>query len=152
MEKIEKITEMIGKINQHFDPKNLKKLNLSLTERVASRLHEYSDSCETCANMLTELESDLQSYITAFENEESVNILEHRNVRKRFVSHLSNKHKLLQEDHFTSTYLALGLSLGLVFGMVVFDNIALGLVFGLAIGVAIGSGKDADAKKNGKAI
>lgn len=152
MEKIDNIFEMIEEIKLHYDPKNLKKLNISLTERVASRLNEYSDSCETCANMLAELESNLQTYIDALQTQEPVNILEHRKIRKPFEDHLIKTHKLLPDDHFVSTYLAIGLSLGLVFGMLLYDNIAIGLAIGLALGVAIGTSKDADAKKNGKAI
>lgn len=152
MQNLERITDLLEEVERNCDPKTLKKLHLILTKRVATRLDEYSESCETCEKMLSELETNLQGYVDAFQSNESVNILEHRNIRKSFIDHLTKIHKLLQDDHFVSTYMALGISLGLIFGMVLFDNLAMGMMLGLVLGIAIGSGKDADAKKKGKTI
>ncbi len=152
MDTLKTVIEDIAEMKEKYDEKEIKKLDLPLTERVARRLDEFSGNCDSCSQILNDLESNLKNILVNKQSLDKDTIVSFHKHQKIYVSHLSREHKLVREGHYASTYLALGISLGLVFGLTVFDNIALGLPIGLAVGLAIGSGMDADAKKQGKVI
>jgi hypothetical protein len=152
METLNTVLNHLAEIKGKYDEKDIKKLDLSLTERVAKRLDEFSGTCDTCSQILDDLEANLKNILLNKQSLDKDTIYAFHKHQKIYISHLSREHKLVREGHYASTYLALGTSLGLVFGLTVFDNIGLGLPIGLAVGLAIGSGMDADAKKQGKVI
>ena len=69
----------------------------------------------------------------------------HRNL-KAIVSHMQNKHKLIVEGQYMSTYMGIGLAIGVGLGSA-FKNIATGVSIGLCIGLAVGAGIDACLQK-----
>jgi len=82
-----------------------------------------------------------------------------RKSRAVIIKQLEKELKLVPQNYYQSTWMALGMTVfglpfGTIFGMSL-DNMAflgIGLPIGMAIGIAIGSGMDAKAKEEGRQL
>ncbi len=125
---LESIETYMNEIENNTDKKTLQKLDPNLTKRVAKRLDDYSETCETCAESLISLEKEIVSLKSRELTKEVIQ--EHQKVRAVTIAHLGKEHKIIQDGHYMAIYMSLGMSLGVVFGLTIFDNIALGIPIG----------------------
>lgn len=142
----------LRQLKQNLSDEMSKKLDLSLCERIVKRFDEFTPECDECKRLALQFKDVVKELIVLKDEISKDNIKKFHEFKSEAISHLEKQHQLVPQDHYTGTFMSLGLSLGLVFGMAVFDNIGLGLPIGLAIGLAIGTSKDADAKKKGLVI
>lgn len=148
---LDSIKKDLVEIENKFGEKEFKKINMEQLERIIIRLDEFSNDCKECDEYTNELSAKIKE-LKNYEKLRNNNMRDYNLLVKGILSHLERVHKLVPKDHYTGSYLAIGMSIGLVIGLVIFDNIALGLPLGLSIGIAIGSAKDAEAKKNDMVI
>lgn len=139
----ENLMSEIANLKSRLAPKEAKRLQINMLERVALRLVSFSEECSQCNQCCDDLLNQISNIDTDYK--------QYNITLKSCISHLEKKHKLVTEGMYTGMYMCFGIALGMPFGISM-GNIALGIPIGLAIGVAIGAGLDADAKKKGLVI
>lgn len=123
-----------------FDEKQLKAYQLSLLQRSAERIAEFSHRCETCRDFqhdITRLVEEMQ-HLPESKAQRRHQISEIR----KFTAHLRKEHDLTTKRYWVSQGLnygaLLGMGVGLGLDLVVFQN-GLALVTGMATGVLLGT-------------
>lgn len=129
--------------------------NVDRLERVAERLDEFSEECEVCK----ELKSDVEHLAEHLPDYLDGTLHKRREFEKRNdtpVMHLRKAHQLYPQNYFTSVYALAGLSAGLLAGggislltayVTAFHGLIFGFVLGLAVGYIAGISKDKKQKK-----
>ncbi len=82
-----------------------------------------------------------------------------KNTQSKIIKLIEKEHKLVTENHYRNTWLAVGMAafgipMGVAFGAS-FGNmafVAIGIPVGMAIGIAVGSGMDKKAFEEGRQI
>jgi hypothetical protein len=146
-QRTEQMIELAKNLEDRFDQKELRKLDLDQLVRILIRLDSLLPGCEDCEKLLVEMENCLNQLAGLSGTLDKQEYDRYKKLVNQAVNHLQKKHKLVTPGYYTSIYIGLGLSFGVTFGLTLVDNLALGLCFGMAIGVAIGSALDADARK-----
>jgi hypothetical protein len=151
-QRTEQMIELAKNLEDRFDQKELRKLDLDQLVRILIRLDSLLPGCEDCEKLLVEMENCLNQLAGLSGTLDKQEYDRYKKLVNQAVNHLQKKHKLVTPGYYTSIYIGLGLSFGVTFGLTLVDNLALGLCFGMAIGVAIGSALDADARKNDRIL
>ncbi len=124
-------------------------------ERINERIDEFSDDCEECEKLKSELEDivdKLPEYINGSPRERA----EYEKRNDKIVKHLKQKHGLVPKQYFSSFYSFVGfLSGALIFAGIAYVihpgyvkwGVLVGFTLGIIIGKIIGNSKDNTKEK-----
>ncbi len=121
--------------------------------RMAQRIDQFSDNCETCLHLKSEIESLAEIYPDAINGSANDKFnFEKRN--EAIVKHLKYKHALVQKDYYMALFSFIGFFIGtLFFGLTAFlfakEYLTFALLSGFTIGIITGRiyGKKKDQLK-----
>ncbi|MFW6035846.1 MAG: hypothetical protein ACOCRZ_06285 [Halothermotrichaceae bacterium] len=147
----EKLKKIIEESDEYTESGLAKKIDYKKLERVSKRLIQFYDECNEC-QQYTEFIIKYAADTNKFSKIENKNKLHSfKNKMKDIISHMKNKHDLIADGQYMSTYMCLGTGVGIALGTA-FDNVSIGLSLGICFGLAIGAGIDAYYKKNGRVL
>ncbi len=148
----QQFTRAVEKRQETFTEQQIKKFQLPLLLRLAQRVAEFSEKCETCRGyqqILTRLEEEMGELPTS----QAQRQYQKRQIQAQ-AAHFRQAHGLYTPGYFAVTGLTLGLSLGsavgILLGLIVLQNpafLGLGIGGGLAVGYGVGSSRDAQVKQ-----
>ena len=152
-----KLTQAVEEHRSDFTEKQIQKFSVDFMMRIARRVKDYSDSCETCRGFqhtLTRLEEEFQ------ELPDSKAQRHYQTQQLRVIAeHFVRAHRLAPPRYFLMQYLRYGLIggllTGIVLGFLVFGDgtyIPIGVAVGLALGGLYGSTEDAKVKNEHRLI
>lgn len=140
-----------------FTAKQNRRFQIDLMMRIARRVRDYSDRCETCRDYqhtLTRLEEEMQE-LPDSKAQRQWQRQKLREIGQHYVAH----HNLAPPGHYTRQGLKYGLLIGAALGVLV-GLIVLGdalylpafTALGVLGGLMFGSGQDANVKSNHRQI
>ena len=152
-----KLTQTVEEHRSDFTEKQIRKFSVDFMMRIARRVKDYSDSCETCRGFqhtLTRLEEEFQE-LPDSKAQRQYQAKQLRAIAEHFV----RAHRLAPPRYFLMQYLRYGLIggllTGIVLGFLVFGDgtyIPIGVAVGLALGGLYGSTEDAKVKNEHRLI
>lgn len=141
----------IAALKKKLQPKEIKRLQLELLERVLKRLADFGDECQQCKEYKATLEEQILNLNKSVDTSQTYDAKSYQSTLRVTLVHLQRKHKLITEGTYIGMYMSIGIALGMPLGLAM-GNISIGLPIGMVIGMAIGSSFEADAKKKGLMI
>lgn len=152
--------QLIREIEVHqsnFTAKQLRAYQVNFMLRIALRIKDYSDACETCRDFqrtLSRMEEELPELL----NSKAQRHYQAQQLRL-ITDHFVRAHRLAPPYYYTRLYvnygLVVGLFLGIVVGLLALNNgiyLPLGLVAGVILGAAYGSCMDARVKRQQRVL
>lgn len=152
-----KLVRDIDEHRQDFTDKQLRAYQVDFMLRIASRVKEASDACETCR--------DFQHTLSRMEEEfpelPGSKAQRHYQVQqlRLMAEHFVKAHRLSPPKYYTRLYTNYGIVAGLLFGIAVglllLNNglyLPLGLIVGGVFGAAYGMSEDASMKRQQRLI
>ena len=147
-----KLTRDIEEHRADFTDKQLRAYQIDLMLRLALRIKEASDACETCRNFQRTL-SRLEEEFPELSDSKAQRHYQKQQLRL-MVEHFVKAHRLAPAQYYIHLYanygFIVGLLLGIIVGLPMLNNglyLPLGAVAGLILGVALGSSVDARVKR-----
>jgi hypothetical protein len=147
-----KLTRDIEQHRADFTDKQLRAYQIDLMLRIAQRVKEASDACETCRNFQRAL-SRLEEEFSELPDSKAQRHYQKQQLRL-MAEHFVKAHRLAPAQYYIHLYanygFIVGLLLGIIVGLLMLNNglyLPLGAVAGLILGVALGSSVDARVKR-----
>ena len=152
-----KLTQAVDEHRPDFTKKQLQKFAIDFMMRIAWRVKDYSDSCETCRSFqhaLTRLEEEFSE----LPDSKAQRQYQTKQLREMAV-HFASVHRLAPPRYYLLKYLRYGLIAGLLAGiilgfMVLNDGVyvLIGTAVGLVLGGLFGSTEDAKVRNEHRLI
>lgn len=152
-----KLAQAVDEHRPDFTEKQLKQFAIEFMMRIAGRIKNYSDSCETCR--------DFQHTLNRMEEEfpELPDSKAQRQYQRKqlqaMAEHFANAHRLAPSRYYLMKYLRYGLIAGMLIGillgfLILNDGmyILIGPVIGLVLGGLFGGAEDAKVRNEHRLI
>lgn len=133
-----KLEQAVEEHRPDFTEKQLKKYAIDLMMRIARRVKDYSDRCETCRSFqhtLTRLEEEFPELPDSKAQRQY-----QRNQLQQMAEHFASAHRLAPERYYLMKYLRFGVIAGALVGIALsfFLNDGVYLLAGPALGLVLG--------------
>lgn len=152
-----KLVQAVDEHRQDFTQKQQRKYQIEFMLRIAKRVKESSDGCETCRSLqhtLTRLEAEFQE-LPGSKAQRRYQVEQLGEMAEHFVK----AHRLAPPVYYTRQYVRYGLIggllIGILLGFVIFGNgiyLPLAVIVGLLLGWAYGSAEDVKMKNERRLI
>ena len=150
-EKHKTLCDQLDRLEERVNKKDLKKYKLHLLRGISRRMPELTVDCETCDELMQQVEVKMQEVDARSDDLEWEHLREMKPLMQQLLKHLEKEHEIVQPDHYQGLYMAMGVGIGVAMGTAM-DNPAIGISLVIAIGLAIGSSKDSKAKEEDREI
>ncbi len=148
--------KLVRDIEEHrvdFTEKQLRAYQIDLMLRIALRVKDFSDACETCRNFQRTL-SRMEEEFPELPGSKAQRHYQTQQLRL-MAEHFVKAHRLAPSNYYTRLYANYGIVAGLLFGIAVgllmLNNglyLLLGAILGGILGVAYGMVEDASVKRS----